>query len=204
MDLSDKDIENCRKKVLSALSNNYKFSKCLPEDIEDALQYALLTYAESIDKNSRTERFTTTDAFNAWLFTVSHNKLIDILRKKQYFVQIYEDNDERDNDPIGDIFGQFIDSDNPLREFIYDYQNEENIGRILINFWELIYKESDWDEIERMILQKHHQEGIDLRVLAEKIKMTPNSLYLKNKRLKEKIKDIMNKNNIHSLTDLDY
>jgi len=204
MDLSDKDIENYRKKVLSALSNNYKFSKCLPEDIEDALQYALLTYAESIDKNSRTERFTTTDAFNAWLFTVSHNKLIDILRKKQYFVQIYEDNDERDNDPIGDIFGQFIDSDNPLREFIYDYQNEENIDRILINFWELIYKEGDWDKIEKIILQKHHVVGIDLRVLAEEIKMTPNSLYLKNKRLKEKIKDIMNKNNIHSLTDLDY
>jgi RNA polymerase sigma factor (sigma-70 family) len=204
MDLSDKDIENYRKKVLSALSNNYKFSKCLPEDIEDALQYALLTYAESIDKNSRTERFTTTDAFNAWLFTVSHNKLIDILRKKQYLVQIYEDNDERDNDPIGDIFGQFIDSDNPLIEFIYDYQNEENIDRILINFWELIYKEGDWDEIEKIILQKHHQEGIDLRVLAEEIKMTPNSLYLKNKRLKEKIKDIMNKNNIHNITDLDY
>lgn len=196
------EIEECKQKVLKILSD--KYWNCQIEDIKDAVSDAVEKYIVAIHSADRVERFDSLKKICSWLYKVAKNNLIDELRRKYKIIPLESENIYNDDDQPFKTYGEFFEEDIPFIEFIKNLQDEYNINNILKNFWELIYKEGNWDKIEKIILQKHHQEGIDLRVLAEEIKMTPNSLYLKNKRLKEKIKDIMKKNNIHNLTDLDY
>ncbi|HRT67141.1 MAG TPA: sigma-70 family RNA polymerase sigma factor [Bacteroidota bacterium] len=199
---SDSVITQCRQDVLKKLKS--KFKNCQTADIEDAIENAIFKYIQAIKNNDRIERFDSIGKFESWLYIVTENEIIDIMRKNKKFIN-YEDEKETDNDEqLFQTYGEFIDDKIPFIEFITEKQDEYNIDNILKNFWKLVTSKGNLDLEEMIILQKHHIEGIDLKTLAGEMRKTPNSIYLKNIRLKEKIKEILKKKNIKNIEDLDY
>jgi len=199
---SDSVITQCRQDVLKKLKS--KFKNCQTADIEDAIENAIFKYIQAINNNDRIERFDSKGKFESWLYIVTENEIIDIMRKNKKFIN-YEDEKETDNDEqLFQTYGEFIDDKIPFIEFITEKQDEYNIDNILKNFWKLVTSKGNLDLEEMIILQKHHIEGIDLKKLAGEMRKTPNSMYLKNIRLKEKIKEILKKKNIKNIEDLDY
>ncbi|HPD32982.1 MAG TPA: sigma-70 family RNA polymerase sigma factor [Candidatus Kapabacteria bacterium] len=199
---SDSVITQCRQDVLKKLKS--KFKNCQTADIEDAIENAIFKYIQAIKNNDRIERFDSIGKFESWLYIVTENEIIDIMRKNKKFIN-YEDEKETDNDEqLFQTCGEFIDDKIPFIEFITEKQDEYNIDNILKNFWKLVTSKGNLDLEEMIILQKHHIEGIDLKTLAGEMRKTPNSMYLKNIRLKEKIKEILKKKNIKNIEDLDY
>ncbi|HRS01444.1 MAG TPA: sigma-70 family RNA polymerase sigma factor [Bacteroidota bacterium] len=199
---SDSVITQCRQDVLKKLKS--KFKNCQTADIEDAIENAIFKYIQAIKNNDRIERFDSIGKFESWLYIVTENEIIDIMRKNKKFIN-YEDEKETDNDEqLFQTYGEFIDDKIPFIEFITEKQDEYNIDNILKNFWKLVTSKGNLDLEEMIILQKHHIEGIDLKTLAGEMRKTPNSMYLKNIRLKEKIKEILKKKNIKNIEDLDY
>jgi len=53
-------------------------------------------------------------------------------------------------------------------------------------------------------LQRHYIDGIELETLASELDKSPNSFYIRNNRMKDKIRDIMEKNKIRNVKDLDF
>jgi len=202
--ISDAEIEKSTKKVINTLANNNKFRNCHQEDIEDAVQNALTKFCEAVYNNDRIERFNSKKVFDAWLYKVAHNELVDILRKNNKFTKQEEGDSEQEEEQIYRIFGEFLDDPISFFEGIIDEEDNLRKDKIIANFWEILCKQGNWDSIEKIILQRHYIDGIELETLASELDKSPNSFYIRNNRMKDKIRDIMKKNKIRNVKDLDF
>jgi|GEM_PF-1396617 len=202
--ISDAEIEKSTKKVINTLANNNKFRNCHQEDIEDAVQNALTKFCEAVYNNDRIERFNSKKVFDAWLYKVAHNELVDILRKNNKFTKQEDGDSEQEEEQIYRIFGEFLDDPISFFEGIIDEEDNLRKDKIIANFWEILCKQGNWDSIEKIILQRHYIDGIELDTLANELDKSPNSFYIRNNRMKDKIRDIMKKNKIRNVKDLDF
>ena len=75
---SDSVITQCRQDVLKKLKS--KFKNCQTADIEDAIENAIFKYIQAIKNNDRIERFDSIGKFESWLYIVTENEIIDIMK----------------------------------------------------------------------------------------------------------------------------
>ncbi len=106
--------------------------------------------------------------FRAWLYRIAKNTVIDALRKNKRQPKIsLESYLETHNEPMHD-----------LKKDVYD-------EKMLVNLF-LDYL----DEEERSLLTMYYLEDISIKELSDLYKMKENTISVKIKRIKEKIKKL--------------
>lgn len=176
------DLIQILKRLINVLRHTTQFLFIDIEKIKDAVSDALLKYLEHQNDENSTECFESKEKVEAWLFTVSKNILINEINR-----------DIRNVDNLKQYFFE--------REREIDDVDRENGMK---NLTQILWKDGRLDDIEKTIYIEYYIEGKKLKVIAEELKITPNAIYIRNSRLIEKIKKILNEENIKNMKDLDF
>lgn len=176
------DLIQIRNRLINLLRHTTLFLFLDIEKIKDAVSDALKKYLEHNNDENSTECFESKEKVEAWLFTVSKNILINEINR-----------DIRNVDNLKQYFFE--------REREIDDVDRENGMK---NLTQILWKDGRLDDIEKTIYIEYYIEGKKLKVIAEELKITPNAIYIRNSRLIEKIKKILNEENIKNMKDLDF
>lgn len=112
--------------------------------------------------------YRTSIPFSAWLYRIAKNTVIDSLRKRK-------------RQPKVSLESYLETHDEPIQELKGDMNDEKMLINIFLDYL---------DEEERSLLTMYYIEDISIKELSDLYKMKENSISVKIKRIKEKIKKL--------------